>query len=332
MLTRIVANRVFDFSHVVGGRQLTGIVQLALGEENNVFLVIRRRNGGIIMRLSIGIDPGDEEIVGQFGESGNGEGQFVWPTGIGLDSHNNIYVTDEWLHRVSVFDQEGNFLKMFGTPGKGEGQFNRPSGIAIDSNDDIYVVDSLNHRVQKLTKDGEYITEWGSLGSETGEFNAPWGITTDTRGYVYVADHKNHRVQKFSGQGEFVFQLGSYGSGREQFDHPSDVAVDSDGDIYVCDWANSRVPSFDAEVNYITTFEGDAQVLSKWQQQYVRGNPDVYKARRRVYSLEPEWRFALPMAVVFDNEKSRMLVVDAQRHRIQIYNKLLDYRDPQFNI
>ena len=86
------------------------------------------------------------------------------------------------------------------------------------------------------------------------------------------------------------------------------------------------------ETKYITTFDGDAQELSKWQHEYVLSNPDVYKVRRRVYSLEPEWRFALPMGVVFDNEKSRMLVADSQRWRIQIYNKLSDYSDPQFNI
>jgi DNA-binding beta-propeller fold protein YncE len=126
--------------------------------------------------------------------------------------------------------------------------------------------------------------------------------------------------------------LGGHGKGDNQFDHPSSVAVDSDGEIYVCDWANNRVQTFDKDRNYLTTFEGNAQELSKWQRQYVNANPDVYKARRRVYTLEPEQRFALPMAVAFDNEKSRLMVVDAQRWRIQIYNKLRNYADPQFNI
>ena len=62
------------------------------------------------------------------------------------------------------------------------------------------------------------------------------------------------------------------------------------------------------------------------------GLSDVYKARRRVYTLEPEWRFALPSAVEFDSRNSRLMVADTQRWRIQIYNKLHDYADPQFNI
>lgn len=309
-----------------------GVYTIALGQGSNVFAIVRGPYSAKVVKLTIGEIPDDEEIIVEFGERGEGPGQFTWPAGIAVDGQENVFVTDEWLHQVSVFTADGEFLRTFGTAGNGESQFNRPSGITIDSNDDIYISDSLNHRIQKLSNDGRFINEWGSRGADAGEFNSPWGITTDGQGHVYVADHKNHRIQKFSADGEFVFELGGHGKGDNQFDHPSSVAVDSDGEIYVCDWANNRVQTFDKDRNYLTTFEGNAQELSKWQRQYVNANPDVYKARRRVYTLEPEQRFALPMAVAFDNEKSRLMVVDAQRWRIQIYNKLRNYADPQFNI
>ena len=38
-------------------------------------------------------------------------GEMIWPAGIALDSQENVYVTDEWLNRVSVFDKDGNFLR-----------------------------------------------------------------------------------------------------------------------------------------------------------------------------------------------------------------------------
>ena len=82
----------------------------------------------------------------------------------------------------------------------------------------------------------------------------------------------------------------------DQFNHPTDVAVDSDGDIYVCDWGNHRVCVFDSEGGPITTLIGDAQILSKWGQQSIDANPDMMKARRRVKSLEPQWRFCFPTA------------------------------------
>lgn len=332
MLTRIVADRVYDYSHVVGGRQVTGMLTLTVGKDDDVFVLLRRPNSSNIAKLSIGTVPGDEEIQTQFGSTGEGGGQLKWPAGLAVDGDQNVYVTDEWLHRVSVFDSDGEFLRMFGEFGSGPGQFNRPSGIAIDRNDDVYISDALNHRIQKLDKFGNPLNAFGQHGDAAGELNAPWGLTVDSEGCVYVADHKNHRIQKFDADGEFVFGLGGHGDGETQFNHPTDVAVDPDGDIYVCDWVNNRVQAYDADANYITTFIGDAQELSKWQHEYVLSNPDVYKARRRVYSLEPEWRFALPMAVEFDPIKSRLLVVDPQRWRIQIYNKLDNYDDPQFNI
>jgi DNA-binding beta-propeller fold protein YncE len=332
MLTRIVEDRVYDYAHVVGGRIFMGLYTIALGHGDDVYGIVRMPYAAKVVRLTIGTMPDDEEIIVEFGHRGEGEGEFVWPAGVAVDSQQNVFVTDEWLNRVNVYTANGEYLRTFGTSGNGDGQFNRPSGIAIDGNDDLYISDSLNHRIQKLSNDGRFINQWGSQGTEAGEFKSPWGITTDDHGDVYVADHKNHRIQKFNADGDFLFQLGSHGKGDDQFDHPSSVAVDSDGEIYVCDWANNRVQTFDRDRNFLTSFEGNAQDLSKWQRQYVSSNPDVYKARRRVYSLEPEQRFALPMAVAFDNEKSRLMVVDSQRWRIQMYNKLRDYADPQFNI
>jgi len=79
-----------------------------------------------------------------------------------------------------------------------------------------------------------------------------------------------------------------------KLNHPTDVAVDPDGDIYVTDWGNHRVCVFDSEGKPIAQLIGDAHVLSKWGQQTVSANPDMEKARRRVKSLEPQWRFLLP--------------------------------------
>ena len=334
MLTKIVGERVYDFSHVVGGRdQVMGPLALAFGRDDEMYAVVSNLGGGRgITKYTVGRYADEEELVQRIGESGEGPGQLMWTSGIALDSDYNIYVTDAFTDRISVFSERGDFLRSFGSSGSGDGQFGRPSGIAIDQDGNLLVVDTLNHRVQKLSSEGRYLSEWGGKGSGPGQFDSPWGITTDSDGCIYVADHLNHRIQKFDADAGFIFELGSHGSGDYEFDHPSDVAIDPDGDIYVCDWANHRVQAYDSEARYITTFIGDAQQLSKWQLEYVRSNPDVYKARRRVYTLEPEWRFALPSAVEFDSRNSRLMVADTQRWRIQIYNKLDDYADPQFNI
>src|SRR5260370_5456827 len=46
------------------------------------------------------------------------------------------------------------------------------------------------------------------------------------------------------------------------------------------------------------------------------------KARRRVKSLEPQWRFCFPTAVEFDPESDRIIVADSMRNRLQVYQKV----------
>lgn len=344
MLTQTILGRVYDYSHAVGGLYLPQIVGVAFGECDSVYTISRPTDaisgvpwnktgvGAKIVKITIGEVPGDEEHILDIGRYGDADGEFIWPAGIALDSNENIYVTDEWMNRVSVFDSEGNFLKHWGEGGQNDGQFNHPAGIDIDTEDNAIVVDSLNHRVQKFTKDGNFLGEWGGFGEGQGELNSPWGIGLDDQNNVYVADHKNHLAQKFSPDGEYLMAFGSEGTGRGQLIRPSDVTIDSDGDVYVCDWANDRVQVYGPDGDFITTFIGDAQELAKWHKQTVDSNIDVIKARRRVYSLEPEWRFAMPTAVEFDHARNRLMVADTQRGRIQIYNKLNDYMEPQFNL
>ena len=348
MVTRIASGRAYDGSRSVGRNSNSGLgflypVSVAVGKGDVIYVLGRGQEGvhvswdqtgyaNWITKVSVGNENHDEEFLGQFGGYGLEEGKVIWAAGVAVDSDDNVYVTDEWMNRVSTFDRDGNYLSRWGTSGDGDGEFEGPSGIALDRADNVYVVDSRNHRVQKLTKDGKFLARWGSLGTGDGQFDSPWGMTVDGDGYVYVADHRNHRVQKFTTDGEFVAKFGSYGTGRGQLNHPSGVAVDPDGDVYVCDWGNDRIQAYGPDASFITSFIGDAHELSKWAQWVIDANPDAYKARQRVYTMEPEWRFPMPPAVAFNGEKGHLIVVDCHRNRLQIYTKLKDYIDPQFNL
>ncbi len=349
MVTQLVAGRVYDYSRTVGRGAVSGAgfnspVDVALGDGEQVYVLNRgwefvtnvpwnrTARGTRVSLITIGDEIDDEEFVNEFGKYGDGPGELIWPAGIALDSQERVYVTDEWLNRVSVFSGDGDFLHAWGSTGPNPGQLDGPSGIVFDPQDNLYLVDSRNHRVQVFSADGALQAAWGKLGSGDGEFNAPWGITLDADGYVYVSDHKNSRVQKFTPGGEFVAQFGAPGTGRGQLQRPAGVAVDPDGDLYVCDWANDRVQLFAPDGRFVTGFTGDAQQLSRWARQVVDVSPDTVKRRREVRSLEPEWRLALPRGVTFDHRRSRVLIADTQRNRLQIYNKLRDYAEPQRNI
>ena len=344
MLTTVSAGRVFDYSHAVGGLEMPLPIASVCAADDRVFVLSRQSEEVLdvpwdkvatcveVCLFRIPTTPRSEEYIGTFSRYGSAEGELIWPVDIALDSEEIIYISDEWMNRISIFASTGEFLRCWGAPGSGDGEFNKPSGIALDSNEELYVVDGLNHRVQKFTKDGKYISQFGSYGDGSGELNSPWGIALDDAGCVYVADYKNHRVQKFDGDGNCLVSFGSYGKGRGQLSYPSDVAVDPDGDVYVCDWGNDRVQVFAPDGAFIASLVGDAQQMARGHQEQVDANPDVIKARRRAYSLEPEWRFAMPTGVTFDAANSRLIVADTQRSRVQIYNKVKDYMEPQFNL
>ena len=349
MLTHIVAGRVFDYGRVIGRGGLVGEgfsypVKILLGEGDTIYVLNRgyeiipnmpwnRAATGLrVSVMTVGNEVDDEVLVSQFGSYGDADDRLIWPTGIARDSGGSIYITDEWLNRVSIFNKEGNFVRTWGSAGDGDGQFNGPAGLHIDGEDNLHIVDSRNHRVQKFTTDGKPLGVWGGFGSGDGELDSPWGIAMDREGHVYVADHKNHRVQKFTQDGQYVAQFGSFGKGRGQLRYPTDVDVDPDGDVYVCDWANDRVQVYASDGRFMTSFIGDAQELSKWGRMTVEANPDVVKRRREVGNLEKEWRFAMPTGVTFDASRNRLFVTDTQRQRIQVYNKVKDYIEAQRNL
>ncbi|MDA0735214.1 MAG: NHL repeat-containing protein [Chloroflexi bacterium] len=263
----------------------------------------------------------EEHFLGEFGSFGAEDGQFTWPNSLAVGEEGNIYVTDEWLHRVSVFDPDGLFLRHWGSQGNGPGQWNRPAGITVDQAGNLLVVDSMNHRIQKYSREGQFLTQWGGPGDKPGEFNIPWGITVDDLGNVLVADWRNDRIQKFTADGAFLMQVGVSGSGAGQFHRPSGVAVDRDGLIYVTDWGNDRLQVFGPEGRFVTMFLGDAG-MSRWGEERLSSNPEnMLGQRAQAKSPDREKQFVQPTAVEID-QAGRIIVVDSARHRLQIYQKV----------
>lgn len=154
----------FQYSHTIGRQE----VRSGNGFFNPV--AITRDDNGMLYVLSRGTEtpaffpckrvtvfhPDEEEVVAEFGQKIPPEdadettpnGSFMWPTSVALDSKGYAYVSDEWLNRISIYDQErGNWIGMWGIPGSGEGEIDRPAGLAFDKDDNLYVVESRNHRV-----------------------------------------------------------------------------------------------------------------------------------------------------------------------------------------
>ena len=315
------------------GRGFANPYDVAVSRDGRIF-VLNRCDPARATAIRVGICTLDEEYKGEFGNGfGTGDGQFGLPVAMAFDSGERLYVTDEYLHRISIFDSSGAFAAKWGAMGSGDGELNGPAGIAIDGSDNVYVADQNNHRVQKFTADGKYVAQWGEKGSGNGQFNMPWGLCA-ADGHVYVADWRNDRIQKFSSDGTFVTSFGSPGDGNAQFSRPSGVAVDADGNIYVADWGNERVQVLAADGSFQQLLRGEA-TLSKWALDFFEVNPDEKETRAQsnltpplpphletpyLISSQTEPYFWGPVSVTVD-AANRLYVVETNRHRLQVYQR-----------
>jgi DNA-binding beta-propeller fold protein YncE len=167
------------------------------------------------------------------------------PTGIAYNGTNKqVWIVETREHRISIFDQQGNFIKSIGERGKENGQFNYPTSIWIDSLGLVYIVDALNYRIQIFDSEGNFISKFGENGNGTGYFSRPKGIATDSEGNIYVVDALFHNVQIFDAEGNYLYRFGEQGRGTEEFWMPSGIYIDKQDHIYVADSYNSRVQIF----------------------------------------------------------------------------------------
>lgn len=314
-----------------GGRGFMMPTAMTIRGDGRIF-VVSRSNTTALNIIGIQMVTTNHDFFGQIGDYGSKPGQMIWPTALALDSEDNLYLADEFLQRITIYDKDGDLVSTWGTEGSAEGEFDGPSGLLFDQEDNLIVVDHKNHRIQKFTKDGKFLSTWGSFGDGDGQFNLPWGISQDGNGNLYVADWRNDRIQKFTSDGEFLAKYGTSGDGDGQLHRPSGVGVDSEGNIYIADWGNQRVQVLDADGNFLTKLRGEAD-LNPWALEYLDAQADENAARASyvpVYELDTddpnevsariEPYFWDPVTVVVD-DKDRAYVLETCRHRFQIYER-----------
>ena len=292
----------------LGMRRVTSYpMDLALGDEDQLFVVCRTEAGANIRRINW-----DDEDLGTITPP------LLWPVCIVRGPDGNLTVSDEGAHTITTVTLEGELVRSWGEHGSAPGQLDRPSGLAFDPDGNLLVSDTANHRIQRFTPEGRHLGGWGSQGSEAGQLDMPWGLTIDEEGDVYVADWRNDRVQKFSPAGEPLMVLGRPGAGDGEFSRPAGVAVDGHGDVYVADRGNNRVQLFSPEGRYVQKFLGDA-TLSKIGRRYILANQKTLRLREMA-NLEPQRLLRTPASVRLDGE-GHMYVPDLGSHRVQIYKK-----------
>jgi len=118
-------------------------------------------------------------IIG--GDRGAEAGQLQVPHGVAVDSRGRILVNDSDNQRVSVFDEDGNFVESWPFPSRG--------GIVVAADDTVYVSD-VNAGIVNIVRDGERID---SVSADRAH-----GLGVDSDGAIYVSGASRMTVMKIT--------------------------------------------------------------------------------------------------------------------------------------
>ena len=152
-----------------------------------------------------------------------------------------VFVADQFNHRISVFTAEGDFVRSFAGKGSGAGEFEYPMGLHVHG-EMLLVADGAGRRINVFSLVGDLLFEFGGPRSERGALQDPLGVVVErASSEVFVVDYGFDCIQVYDLKGEYKRRWGSPGRGAGQFDNPAGIAVHG-GRVYVTD--RNRVQSF----------------------------------------------------------------------------------------
>ena len=179
--------------------------------------------------------------------------QLIGPYGIAIDSKGLVYVADQRVGAVFIFNTETQDVQMIRNGI--EAKFGWINGLAIDDDDRLFVSDGKMHRVMIFNAKHEVESQI------TEGLVDPVGLAIDTTNrFLYVVDTQQDQVIVYDadtlkllrrigtgGKNHFLTSPGDFGA-------PQGVALDSEGNLYVTDTMNNRVEIFDADGNFLSEF------------------------------------------------------------------------------
>ena len=160
-----------------------------------------------------------------------------------------VYVTENYNHRVSVWDKDGKLVRSFGQKGQKSGQILHPTGIAVSSSGDVFVADGKDvGRLQKLNRTGQPLRQYVGL-------SEPHGVTLNSaEDRVFVCENGSQQVAVFDTELNLIETFGELSCSLDEEYEPSEtsglvsphsIAIDNSGEMYVTDTMGQHVHVYD---------------------------------------------------------------------------------------
>src|SRR5690348_4571217 len=218
--------------------------------------------------------------------------QLLGPYGIAVDSEGLVYVADQRVGAIFIFDTENRDVQLIRNGY--EAHFGLINGLAIDDDNRLFVSDGKMHRVLIFSPGHEVV------GQINEGLEDPVGLAIDKENrLLYVVDTQQDQVVVFDVDSlELLRRMGTSGKNHwlttpGDFGAPSTVAEDKDGNVYVTDTMNNRVEIFDADGNFLSLFGK-------------HGDGPGYLAR--------------PKGIAVDTD-GHIWVADEYQDRVQVFNR-----------
>jgi sugar lactone lactonase YvrE len=227
---------------------------------------------GLINLASGGFGPitdvAEDQVITGFKDGFGYDGQFNAPTGLALDSLNNIlYVADTNNHAIRAIDLGIKYVSTVagnGTPGWVDdiglaARFNGPTTLAYNLNIPgfLFVADTGNHAIRRIDLSNnkvETIAGTGVRGSDDGAgqlstLNGPYGLALTDSSILYIADSSNYLIRKINLIDDPLDNVIILG----QTALPSMLGITANNtDVYVTDYNNHKLCRMDIFGNPIT--------------------------------------------------------------------------------
>ena len=206
------------------------------------------------------------------------------PSGVSVDSHGNVYISDTGDNRIRRVDRTGTITTVVGTGafcatahcGDGglatKATLNFPAKVFVDSSNDLYIVDEFDerirlvsastHRISTVAGNGHFGFSGDGKAATSAALGDPVGVFVDASGNILIADQLNNRIREVAAT--IIHTIAGGGSGGDGggateavLSFPSDLALDAAGNQFILDDDNNRVRRVDAVTKEITTVAGN---------------------------------------------------------------------------